>query len=62
MGQVEIYRRKIMRDNREYSRARAMDSRTMIASRLLARVLREALTENNITTRQKYKPGGQNLR
>ena len=51
-----------MRDNREYSRARAMDNRTMIASRLLARVLHEALTENNITTRQKYKLGGQNLR
>lgn len=51
-----------MRDNREYSRARAMDSRTMIASRLLARVLREALTENNITTRQKYKPDSQDLR
>lgn len=51
-----------MRDNREYSRESAMDNRNLIASRLLARVLHEALTENNIITRQKYKPGGQNLK
>ncbi len=51
-----------MRDNREYSRARAMDNRTVIASRLLARVLQEALAENDIITRQKYKPDGRNLR
>ena len=53
---------KIMQDNRKYSQARAMDNRTMIASKLLARVLREALTENNIITRQKYKPDSQDLR
>lgn len=53
---------QIMQDNRKYSQARAMDNRTMIASKLLARVLREALTENNIITRQKYKPDSQDLR
>ena len=53
---------EIMQDNRKYSQARAMDNRTMIVSKLLARVLREALTENNIITRQKYKPDSQDLR
>ena len=51
-----------MQDNRKYSQVRVMDNRTMIASKLLARVLREALTENNIITRQKYKPDSQDLR
>ena len=53
---------QIMQDNRKYSQVRVMDNRTMIASKLLARVLREALTENNIITRQKYKPDSQDLR